>query len=628
MKKAILLLCSLGMVGTAVANDFGQSNPDWTSLEDHWRGGSPTVLKLSTQDVNHTFDGSAVEIPFTIEGVPTAMVYLAVYTLDANPQYGGEPFGVGGIEQSLIRAAGLDTLVYISPGERFDAGSNTISWDGTDYNGSQVGPGAYRTYLFAIDVDSPPTYAGGTMAPWQNSVVDDTKSPPEIWFPQQLDGVWHIRMSEMGTDLIANPEAFETFAIPWVNAVPGETGNDWKDVGYIQMDPAEDDVAYVIRFQNPPGGLYRAIIDREAGTALLDESWENADGGYIAMEVRGITTMVTNARHHPWVADDGMLYATVADHVEPYGSPGPAVQIFDRATGELVEILSFLDFFPQVFNDEGAPRNFKAVAGFDVDDTGYYGTSYLGRAGAGPTKTDKDLNLVWKNQNGDFYLDYYTREEREALGIPSNIPISILASRWGISFVGGWEAPEWATVLGPDGFGLFKLNLGIHMPRSALGGIAMLMDNDNEADGLYIGVGSGPLPGTLPHGHRPGEGGRGSDHGRPGDRGGGNARRLRAERCLPEPLQPRDDRPHRRSRARRVGDPDRAQRGRPGSGKTRGRGPGSRLLPRHLGRHGFPGRQGRQRRLRLPDGGREFCREQACNPAQVSGQRASLFRAA
>ena len=502
MKKAILLLCS-GLLGTAAANDFGQSNPDWQSFDVHWKGGAPTVLKLSTQDVNHTFDGSAVEIPFTIGGVPSAMVWLAVYTLDADPQYGGEPFGVGGIEQSLIRAAGLDTLVYISAGDRFDAGSNTITWDGTDYTGATVGSGTYRTYLFAIDVDSKPTYAGGTMAPWQNSVVNDQASPPEIWFPQQIDGVWNIRVSEMGTDLLANPEAFETFAIPWVNAVPAETGNDWKDVGYLQMDPAEDGVAYVIRFQNPPGGLYRAIIDREAGTALLDESWENADGGYIAMEVRGITTMVSNARHHPWVADDGMLYATVADHVEPYGSPGPAVQIFDRATGELVEVLSFLDYFPQDYLPEdheraGEPKNFKAVAGFDVDDTGYYGTSYLGRPGAGPTKTDKDLNLVWKNQNGDFYLDFYLREEREALGIPSNIPISILATRWGISLIGGWEAPEWATVMGPDGFGLFKLNVGIHMPPGALGGIAMLMDNDNEADGLYIGVGAGPYLAHFP----------------------------------------------------------------------------------------------------------------------------------
>ena len=496
MKKAILLLC-FGLAGTAAANDFGQSNPDWESWEAHWKGGSPTVLKLSTENVS-TFDGSPVQIPFTIEGVPTAMVYLAVYTHDANPQYGGATFGEGGIEGSLLRAAGLDTLVYISSGDRFDAGSNNITWDGTDYLGNQMGAGTYTTYLFAIDVDSKPTYAGGTMAPWQNSVVDDTKSPPEIWFPYTIDGVWHLQMSEMGTDLIANPEAYESFAIPWVDAVEENPATDWKDVGYIQLDPAEENVAYVIRFQNAPGGIFRANIDREAGTALADESWDNADGGYIAMEVRGITTMVANARHHPWVADDGFLYATVADHVEPYGSPGPAVQVFDRATGELVEVLSFIDYFPQVFNDEGAPRNFKAVAGFDVDDTGYYGTSYLGRPGAGPTKTDKDLNLVWKNQNGDFYLDYYTSDEREALGVPSNIPISILASRWGISFVGGWEAPEWATVLGPDGFGLFKLNLGIHMPRGALGGIAMLMDNDNEADGLYIGVGSGPALAHFP----------------------------------------------------------------------------------------------------------------------------------
>ena len=111
-----LTAVSLGalLAGSALAQTTRYGDPDFTP-ENNWRSGMPVVLTAGTQDVQYAFDGNPLEIPFTIAGT-RATVYLAVYTSGANPQYGGDPFGVGGIGGAALRAAGIDTLVSPLPG--------------------------------------------------------------------------------------------------------------------------------------------------------------------------------------------------------------------------------------------------------------------------------------------------------------------------------------------------------------------------------------------------------------------------------------------------------------------------------------------------------------------------------
>ena len=72
--------------GTANAQFVHAGNPDVTSLSDMTSGGSPTVLEIEgLSDVSsYAFDGSDLEIPFTLSG-SGATVWLIIYHADANP---------------------------------------------------------------------------------------------------------------------------------------------------------------------------------------------------------------------------------------------------------------------------------------------------------------------------------------------------------------------------------------------------------------------------------------------------------------------------------------------------------------------------------------------------------------
>ena len=154
--KMLSVLFSLVFVGSALAQSGTAGNPNFDRAND-WRSGMPNVLTIDSEDV--AFDGGSVEVPFTLNGAP-AEVHLAVYSRDANPQYDGAAFGEGGVGNAMLRAAGLDTLISISGGQTFSEGSNSITWDGRDFNGNEVGAGTYTYYLFALDNISNPTWIG------------------------------------------------------------------------------------------------------------------------------------------------------------------------------------------------------------------------------------------------------------------------------------------------------------------------------------------------------------------------------------------------------------------------------------------------------------------------------------
>ena len=113
MKTALAVLASLLLAGAALAQSNSYGDPNFNRQSD-WRSGMPNVLKVVAGNVNYQFDGTAAEIPFTLDGGP-AEVYLAVYSKDANPQYGGAAIGRGGLGGSMLRAAGLDTFVKEPP---------------------------------------------------------------------------------------------------------------------------------------------------------------------------------------------------------------------------------------------------------------------------------------------------------------------------------------------------------------------------------------------------------------------------------------------------------------------------------------------------------------------------------
>jgi len=474
----------LALVGTAAAQTTRYGDVNHVAEVD-WRSGMPVVLTLSTQDMGYEFDGNPLNIPFTITGT-RATVFLAVYSNGANPDYDGEAFKVGGIGNAVLRAAGLDTLIALTSGQSFAEGSHTIAWDGNDFNGNAVAAGDYDFYLFAIDDVSTPTWTGRNSSPnvWSNRVVDFRFEPPVVWSTSHVNSELH--RTPMGTDLFENPDVHTVFPLPWMIPRLTELKEDFApgqwDFAFLEIDPNDPNIAYPGNYYDP-AGPWKVQIDLDNMTVDPVESF--GDNGKVVWEQRTFNSTLMKGQHHDWLEDDGLLYLSWMDRTEPFT---PGIVILDRSTGEVANIIDVTDLYVSFRNDAVDAPYVPGPSGVDVDDTGIYVSSYwMDSPHSFPAKFSHDGDLLWQNQNGDGFVDRYITDEAEALGIvvaDQMVNTHMLVSRWGISYGGGYNDPSWGYVMGPDGTGLFKLNLP-HMPAS-LGGDVQVIDRGSDFDGLWI----------------------------------------------------------------------------------------------------------------------------------------------
>lgn len=491
-----LTAVGLGVVlaGAAFAQTtrYGDPNIDRATA---WNSGMPTVLTASTQDMGYEFDGNPLEIPFTISGT-RATVYLAVYTQGANPQYGGDAFAVGGIAGASLRAAGVDTLVALTAGESFNAGSHTIAWDGNDFNGNAMAAGNYDFFLITIDDVSNPTWTGRGSYVWSSRVYDFRFDPPIVWNTAQGGEEPKLQRAPMGTDLHQNPSIHTDFIMSWMmprlREINAELNPDQWDLSFVEIDPNDPDVAFVGNYgccAGVPGGFWKVDIDLDNTAISPDEDWQ--DRGHIVWEQRIADAAMMSEQYKEWLSDDGLIYLTHMDRDEPFT---PQIIMFDRATGDIANVMDLTDIFVQNRPDTDTPDApyVPGPFGLDVDDTGIYTSSYWMEAPrAFPTKFTQDGDIVWQNQNGDGFIDRLTGEEAEAAGvvvIDQMVNTDISVTRHGISIGGGYNDPAWGYIFGPDGTGLLRLNLP-HMPPD-LGGEVVVIDRGGDFDGLWIPVDS------------------------------------------------------------------------------------------------------------------------------------------
>ena len=119
----------------------------------------PTVLTVEVEDM--TVSSFPVDIPFTTSG-SAATVYLAVYTNLSDADLPG--LTTEG-ELNWHTYQEIDYALHVSPGSRFEPGSHSITWDGTDMNGNAVDPsGSYRFFIVALDDQAPINMVGYTNA--------------------------------------------------------------------------------------------------------------------------------------------------------------------------------------------------------------------------------------------------------------------------------------------------------------------------------------------------------------------------------------------------------------------------------------------------------------------------------
>ncbi len=514
MRKILALALAAGLImaGSALAQTVSYGDPNVTSNNpadnaDHWRMGQPLVnLQIATQDVKYEFDGSRLNIPFTLNG-SRATVYLVVYTKGANPQYAGG-LGNGGPGGAVLRASGLDTMIFVSDGQLFPEGDNVITWDGVDWGGNPAGAGDYEFFLFGInDVDNP-SHISSTGNVWTEFGWDNQSDPQVLWWtPGGAGGGIHKTI--LGTNFGENPGSEEVFDIPWMNERRGGIEGTFWDIGSYNVDPTDPNIHYATNYENeadtPEGtsstGIWRLRYDPGAGTILPDEDWGgDTDRGWLVHEERLPNNAMTADARHPWQGDDGFLYVGWRDCCHEPLTPG--ILKIDRAGGEVADIIDMTDIY--VVEQADGSFSVDGPFGIDIDERGFYTTGYWQRPGSFPASVTLEGDILWYNTNGDGFGDRYTDDEAAALGLDQ--PTGMMAihntvGKFHMAMAAGMSKPYNAVVYGPDGAGLLKLVT----PKRATGitGETWWHATEDHTAGLYYSSAQGQqlhIPYDVEHG--------------------------------------------------------------------------------------------------------------------------------
>src|SRR3989339_1196425 len=108
---------------------------------------SPTPMTISVQpQLGYKFDGSHLEIPFTLTGKSGA-IWLVINTH-------GQADNIVNVKNGYLGwhfVNKIDTTIYISNRFERQPGENTITWDGRDENGNKAEAGSYDYYLWGYD---------------------------------------------------------------------------------------------------------------------------------------------------------------------------------------------------------------------------------------------------------------------------------------------------------------------------------------------------------------------------------------------------------------------------------------------------------------------------------------------
>src|SRR3989339_1444128 len=108
---------------------------------------TPTPMTITVQpQLEYKFDGSSLEIPFTLTGT-NAAIWLVINTH-------GQADNIVNVRNGNLGwhyVNKIDTTIYISDKFERQPGENTIMWDGRDENGNKAEAGTYNYYLWGYD---------------------------------------------------------------------------------------------------------------------------------------------------------------------------------------------------------------------------------------------------------------------------------------------------------------------------------------------------------------------------------------------------------------------------------------------------------------------------------------------
>ena len=473
------------VAGAATAEDTYVPGYDYGHGEDRNiftltdKSGNPTPIRASTQDVG--WDGSgSVTIPFNSSSRGTA--WVVIYET-GNSATGNR--GPGGAWQRYV-AQDLYVATVPPSGQPIEAGDNSITWDGNDFEGNAAGAGTYEFDVVVVNNLDPLTLVGPGTGPsgFTRPNIDLTQDPVEIFVQEYERSTDYHTIGDMiratiGTDYLANPTAFERWsysaAMPWEGA---------RTLSGLKQDDVDLEVFWSNEYKDPDQGIYKLRINRPSKSWDLDTDW--ADNG------RSHNT--NGDRILEMVPKDGVLYQTLHGVQEV---PFSAVEVRDKANGETMQAFDLGDFYHVYGTDDDGNETVRSGGPRQID---VQGDLILTSAWGHQAIVGMDRNsgeVLWVNENGDGYGDRLSIEAAAAIGGVPSPPINITGSSIDpgtggkISFFNmvGVNGPTTFGVVGRDGSGILAISFPVSWGRFRPGG--------TRFNATYEGEGNGPGGGAY-----------------------------------------------------------------------------------------------------------------------------------
>ena len=458
----------------------------------------PTVLTVDVQDM--TVSSFPVDIPFTTSG-SAATVYLAVYTNLSDADLPG--LTTHG-ELNWHSYQEIDYALHVSPGSRFEPGSHSITWDGTDMDGNTVDPsGSYRFFVIALDDQAPVNMVGYTNARHtaESCLARDQNGDLFILTGGSVvrltdGGPRHMIITRVGTNWIETPQAWQAIDVEDElmpvfhndDIVPVEWagGGNGKQYGSLPGDFYGDSFGAVAGDED--GNDYGAIkfnVDPANNQVTLDRNFGDQGDGRLKFEPFSDGNLIVGSTGiDSW---DGLIYYPIYDR----GRDAPAhsnVGVQDPATGDVVDVLDLSEW-----NVVDVGEGNQAFSPHDiwVDGTGVY---VVGYAAPLHLKITLDGELKWINNNGDGFADSIDPDTGEfdygsfAL-TPWNTAGSGSKDGWGFAYIPLLgSTTSTVDILGPDGTGILHM-VATHAPAHWPQWVESI-EEDGPYDGLYWDIGS------------------------------------------------------------------------------------------------------------------------------------------
>lgn len=480
------------LVASSVSAQFLHiGNPD-IQLTDLTSGGTPATLTIDGLDDirDYAFDGSTLEIPFTLTG-ESATVWLIIYTEGQSAPFTIEGEGPGPYADPEHATpgwhvyGGTDWLVYKSSGERFSEGDNVITWNGQDLDGNIVGPGAYQLFLAAFADEATPHVVG--MATRQFG------SGQTIYFNTDRGEFVNFgggEVSNMTNDWIDNLEGFDL--VDQQAVVDGCAEREGCSAQITSATPLNADMTEWIGNQHGgTGWIKRFSYDWDSRQITMNEDW-GVDNGAI----NGILSAGD--------ALPGRQYAstTNGDKTQIFATSGVSGTVSKVSTWTVDEGAfvpsrdhDLSDIF--LYDNNGSDRSGgpgTMARYFNGEPEGDYVTM-SGHHTSLTVRMDHDGNILYMNRNGDGFGDSrvfaegtfgdfaYGHTEAPAF------KYSLYATKWGwvTNIEAGTNNSQNGFMLGEDGSGLFHFEpkqIPITWPQ-----YNVVIDEDGDWDGVYIAIG-------------------------------------------------------------------------------------------------------------------------------------------